>query len=57
MPKLACMKPESLAIGGQDAAVNVFLSLARAARHAVTVGGVAVVTRKGAKCSRHSRLL
>ena len=35
----ACMKPESLVIADQNAAVNVFLSLVHTARQATKVGG------------------
>jgi hypothetical protein len=38
--QLACMKPESLVIADQHAAVNVFLSLVHTARQATKVGGV-----------------
>ena len=37
--KFACMKPESLVIADQHAAVNVFLSLVHTARQATKVGG------------------
>ena len=36
--KFACMKPESLVIADQHAAVNVFLSLVHTARQATKVG-------------------
>jgi hypothetical protein len=36
----ACMKPESLVIADQHAAVNVFLSLVHTARQATKVGGI-----------------
>ncbi|GAB4133447.1 MAG: hypothetical protein Kow0040_15750 [Thermogutta sp.] len=38
--QLACMKPESLVIADQNAAVNVFLSLVHTARQATKVGGI-----------------
>ncbi len=38
--QLACMKPESLVIADQHAAVNVFLSLVHTARQATKVGGI-----------------
>ena len=37
--QLACMKPESLVIADQHAAVNMFLSLVHTARQATKVGG------------------
>ncbi len=37
--QLACMKPESLVIADQHAAVNVFLSLVHTARQATKMGG------------------
>ena len=37
--QFACMKPESLVIVDQHAAVNVFLSLVHTARQATKVGG------------------
>ena len=36
----ACMKPESLVIADQHAAVNVFLSLVHTARQATKAGGI-----------------
>ena len=38
--QLACMKPESLVIADQHAAVNVFLSLVHTARQATKAGGI-----------------